>query len=175
MLALTLLAIGLIIAFLLGYAARRPNRFVVRRSALIKASPEKLHALISDLRRWTLWSPWEGLDPTMTRSYDGPAQGVGARYAWAGNRKVGQGRMEITASTPSQSVALRLEFLKPFAATNAVEFLLVPREDLTAVSWTMEGPDPYLSRVIKLFVNLEGMIGKDFERGLAQLKRLAEM
>lgn len=174
MLSLTLIAIACLIVMLLVIAARQPDRFRIQRSALIDARPEKLHALIDNLHHWRHWSPWEGLDPFMTRTYEGPDQGQGARYAWSGNRKAGAGRMEIVESVPGEKVRLALEFLHPFAARHDVEFILSERDERTAVTWVMEGPNPYPMRVLKLVLKLDGMIGNDFERGLGNLRRLAE-
>lgn len=173
-LTLTLLAILSLIAMLLVVAARRPDRFRIQRTALIGASPEKLHSLIDDLRRWQLWSPWEGLDIALARSYQGPERGVGARYAWSGNRKAGAGSIEIVESVPGERVRLALAFERPFAARNDVEFTLLPRDEHTVVVWAMEGPDPYAMRVLRLVFKLDRMVGRDFERGLANLRRVAE-
>lgn len=161
------------IAALLIYAATKPDTFRVQRSASIKAPPEKIVALLSDFRRWQAWSPWENRDPAMKRSFSGPANGKGAVYAWDGNSEVGKGSMEMTEVTPSK-VALNLDFIKPFEGHNKVEFLLESKGDATNVTWDMHGPMPYISKVITIFCDMDKMIGKDFEAGLANLKAVAE-
>jgi uncharacterized protein YndB with AHSA1/START domain len=141
---------------------------------VIKASPEKIYALIEDLHRWRAWSPYEKLDPAMTRTYGGSAGGLGSTYAWSGNGKAGAGRMEIVeAEAPSKLVA-RLDFTKPMEAHNKAIFTLVPEGDATRVTWAMEGPSPYLFKVMDVIFNMDKMAGKDFEAGLASLKAEAE-
>ncbi|TWG97346.1 polyketide cyclase/dehydrase/lipid transport protein [Nocardioides sp. J9] len=136
----------------------------------IQASPETVHALVDDFHQWVKWSPWEGLDPDLQRTYDG--EGVGATYAWSGNKKAGQGRMTFTSITPAQ-VVVALEFLKPFRAENTVTFDLTPVDGGTRVAWTMSGErNAVMSAMGRLF--FDKAIGKDFEKGLAALKRAAE-
>ncbi len=168
------LVIVVLLAGILLYATTRPDSFQVQRSAAIKAPPEKVFALINDFKRWDAWSPWEKKDPAMKRTFSATTSGKGAAYAWEGNREVGKGRMEITESTPSSAVALKLEFLEPFETQNAVRFTLEPKGELTQVSWTMNGPMPYISKVITIFCDMDAMIGKDFETGLGNLKAAAE-
>ncbi len=163
-----------LIAALLGFAATRPDNFRVERQLSIDAPPEKVYALISDFRDWTSWSPWEALDPAMERTYSGPASGAGAVYEWAGNKKAGAGRMEITdAALPSQ-LTIKLDFIKPFESNNIVEFTLDGRDDSTNVTWVMHGPNLFIGKVMSVFVSMDKMIGKDFEAGLANLKAAAE-
>lgn len=146
--------------------------FSLSRSARIEADPARVHDLVDDFHQWVHWSPWEGLDPEMEREYDGPARGVGSRYSWRGNSKAGEGSMEITASDPTQ-VELDLQFLKPFKATNVTRFDLVPDHGGTEVSWTMTGDrNPVMAVLGRLF--FDKAIAKDFDRGLARLKSLAE-
>ena len=146
--------------------------FEMSRSTTIAAAPERIHALLDDFHAWREWSPWEELDPDLQRTYTGPDQGVGAHYAWSGNKKAGQGTMEIIESTPS-SVAVDLRFLKPFEATNVTRFDLAPSGAGTAVVWTMTGERGALMGLMgKLY--FDKAIGKDFDRGLAQLKSAAE-
>lgn len=166
-------AVGLIVG-LLVYATTKPDAFLVQRSASIKAPPEKIFALIDDLQSWGAWSPWEKMDPTMKRIYSGPTSGKGARYEWEGNREVGQGRMEITDSSSPSKVVIQLEFISPFEAHNTAEFTLEGKGDSTDVTWAMYGPNPYLSKVMSVFFNMDSMIGKQFETGLANLKTAAE-
>ena len=146
--------------------------FSLSRSTHVAAPPERVRALVEDFRAWREWSPWEGLDPGMQREYGGPDRGVGATYHWAGNRKAGEGRMEVTASEPS-AVVVALEFLKPFAATNVTTFTLTPSADGTDVTWTMTGErSAAMALMGRLF--FDRSIGHDFERGLASLKSAAE-
>ena len=161
------------IAGVLALATTRPDVFRVQRSASIQAPPEKIHAVLSDFRGWEAWSPWEKLDPAMKRSYSGAASGKGAVYAWEGNGNVGQGRMEITDAAPSR-VAMDLDFVKPFEAHNKVEFLLTPKGGATEVTWSMRGGVPYLAKIVHLFIDMDAMVGGQFETGLANLKRLSE-
>lgn len=170
----TLLLIAIFVAGVLGFATTKPDTFSVQREVSIKAPPDKVAALIVDFRNWQLWSPWEKLDPDMQRTYVGPASGKGARYAWQGDDKVGAGRMEITdAATPERTV-IKLDFLKPFESHNTTTFALTPDGDSTKVSWTMTGPSPYVSKVMNVFVSMDTMIGKDFDKGLANLKAAVE-
>jgi Polyketide cyclase / dehydrase and lipid transport len=166
--------IVVLVAGLLLYAATRPDTFRVRRSASINAPPEKVFALLNDFHRWGVWSPWEKMDPSMKRIYSGAANGKGAVYEWEGNRKVGQGRMEITESSPSAGVTIRLDFIKPFEAHNVAEFTLEADGGSTNVTWWMHGHLPYIAKVIHVFFNMDRIVGKDFETGLANLKAVAE-
>jgi hypothetical protein len=164
----------LLIAAVLAFAATRPDSFNVRRAASIKASPEKIFPLINDFRSWGAWSPYEKKDPGMKRSFSGPAAGKGAVYAWEGNQDVGEGRMEIAEAAAPSRVTLKLDFIKPFEAHNTVDFTLEPRGDATDVTWAMQGPAPFVSKLIGLFIDMDAMIGRDFEAGLASLKAIAE-
>ncbi len=167
------LVVGVLIAAVLIFAATRPDTFRVQRAASIKAPPEKIAAVLSDFRGWEAWSPWEKMDPAMKRSYSGAPKGKGAVYAWQGNSEVGQGRMEITEAAPSR-VALNLDFVKPFEVHNKVEFTLTPKGDATEVTWSMVGPVPYVAKIVHLFVDMDRMVGGQFEAGLANLKAVAE-
>ena len=162
------------VAALLGYAATKPNTFCVQRTASINAPAEKIFTLISDFRRWLSWSPWEKLDPQLKRTYSGPADGRGAVYEWEGNKKVGTGRMEITEAALPSKIQIKLDFLKPFEAHNTAEFTLETRGNSTNVTWVMHGRQPFLFKVMTTFLNMEKMIGKDFETGLANLKNITE-
>jgi len=163
----------LVIAFII-LVALQPSTFRVARSATIAAPPELLFAQVNDLHRWEAWSPWAKLDPAMTQTYAGPPAGVGASSAWSGNNKVGEGRMTITASRPAESVTVRLEFLRPMRGTSVAEFTFEPRGGHTLVTWTMTGDKNFLSKAFCLFANMDKMIGGDFEKGLADLKRIAD-
>jgi hypothetical protein len=167
------LGLALLVGALLAFAATKPDHFRIQRSATLKAPPEKIFPLINDFSRWGAWSPYEK-DPAMKRSFSGPAAGPGAVYAWEGNKDVGQGRMEITQAAAPTLVALKLDFEKPFEAHNRVDFTLKPHGEATEVTWAMQGPMPYLSKVMTVFFDMDRMVGQDFEAGLASLKALAE-
>jgi uncharacterized protein YndB with AHSA1/START domain len=172
-----LIALGLIVLALvivLVYAATKPDAFRVQRAATIQAPPERVFPLINDFSSWRAWSPWEKKDPDLKRTYAGPASGKGAVYEWEGNKNVGQGRMEITDAAPPSRVTIRLDFLKPFEAHNTAEFTLDGRGDGTTVTWTMDGRQPFMLKVMSVFLDMDRIIGKDFEAGLANLKALAE-
>jgi uncharacterized protein YndB with AHSA1/START domain len=168
------IVVVVLVAALLVFAATKPDTFRVQRAASIKAPPEKVFALLNDFQRWEAWSPWEKKDPAMKRTFSVVTSGKGAQYAWEGNREVGQGRMEIAESVPPSKVTIKLDFLKPFEAHNTVEFTLDPKGDATNVTWAMQGDTPYLAKIIHVFIDMDSMVGKDFEAGLANLKTLAE-
>jgi uncharacterized protein YndB with AHSA1/START domain len=168
------IVVFVLITALLGYAATKPDVFRVERSASINAPPEKVFALINDLPSWVSWSPFEDLDPALKRAYSGPTAGEGATYAWEGNNQAGKGRMEITKSSPPSRIVIKLDFDKPFEAHNTAEFTLEPHGDSTSVTWAMHGPNPYVAKVMTLFFSMDGMVGKEFEKGLSNLKTLAE-
>lgn len=155
-----------------------PSAFRIERTMTIKAPPEAIFPLLTDLRAWQGWSPWEGKDPALKRVYSGPTSGPGAAYAWEGNDAVGAGRMEITDVTVPSRMAMRLDFLRPFEAHNQVLFTLTPTEGgargATTVSWVMTGENPFLAKVVQVFVSIDAMVGPDFEAGLANLRRSAE-
>ena len=174
MLKTILIVVAVFIVGVLAFAATKPDTFSVQRSASIKAPPEKIFAVINDFHRWPEWSPWEKLDPAMKRTQSGAASGKGAVYAWEGNSKAGDGRMEIIESTPASKVGIQLDFIKPFEGHNIAEFTFAPESDATRVTWTMHGPTPFVSKVMQVFVSMDTMIGKDFEAGLANLKTLTE-
>jgi uncharacterized protein YndB with AHSA1/START domain len=166
--------IVVVIAGVLVFAATKPDTFRVQRAASIKAPPEKVFALINDFNRWDAWSPWEKKDPAMKRTLGAARSGRGAVYAWEGNKDVGQGRMEITESVPPSRVRINLDFVKPFEAHNVVEFTLEPKGDATNVAWAMQGDTPYFAKIIHVFIDMDRMVGRDFEAGLANLKAAAE-
>jgi uncharacterized protein YndB with AHSA1/START domain len=168
------IALVLLIAALLIYAATKPDSFRIERTTTIKATPEKIFPLVNDFHQWEAWSPWEKIDPALKRTYAGAASGKGAVYEWSGNKDIGQGRMEIVESTPSTKVALKLDFITPFEAHNMVEFVLVPQGDSTTVTQAMYGPSPYVSKLMSLVFSVDKMVGGKYEEGLASLKSLAE-
>lgn len=169
-----LFALGLLIAAVLLYATTKPDEFRVERSIAIKAPPEKIFRLVNDLRSWESWSPWEKVDPAMKRSFSGPVSGEGARYAWDGNGDVGAGSMEIVESRPAEKIRIALHFTEPFEGRNTAEFAFVPAGDATQVTWSMAGPMPYLSKLMDIALNMDRMIGGEFEKGLANLKAATE-
>uniref|UniRef100_B0SUT4 Polyketide cyclase/dehydrase n=1 Tax=Caulobacter sp. (strain K31) TaxID=366602 RepID=B0SUT4_CAUSK len=173
---LKIIAIIVVVAIVavLGYAATRPNTFRVARSTVIKAPPEKIYAQIEDFHAWRAWSPYETLDPAMTRTYGGPASGLGSTYAWQGAGKAGAGRMEIVKATAPTELNMSLDFTKPFEAHHRAIFTLTPEGDATRVTWAMEGASPFMFKLMGLVFNMDRMIGKDFETGLAALKVEAE-
>ncbi len=176
MLTILLILVVLVVA-LLAYARTRPDTFRLERSIRIAAPMLQVAEQIDDFHRWTTWSPWEHIDPTMTRTFSGADTGVGAIYEWDSQGKAGAGRMEITemrAGAERGLIAIRLEFLKPWKATNTAEFLMTPTEAGTDLNWAMFGPSPFMSKVMGIFIDFDKMVGKDFEKGLEALKRNAE-
>ena len=159
-------------AALAAWIIMQPNRFVVTRSAVIDAPPEEVFRHINELRDWEAWSPWAKLDPAARNSYEGPAAGAGAAFEWSGDKKVGAGRMTIIDSRPFESVDIKLDMRKPFAASNDVSFRLAPEGERTRVTWTMSGPNTLLSKAMGLVVNCDKICGDQFEAGLANLNAL---
>ncbi|MBL0170336.1 MAG: SRPBCC family protein [Gemmatimonadaceae bacterium] len=174
MLKKILLGVVVFVVAVLGYAATRPDSFSLERTISISAAPEKVFAHLNDFHAWEAWSPWAKLDPAMTTTYDGATSGVGATYAWKGNSDVGEGKMEITGSTPATSVTIKLDFLSPFESHNTTVFTLTPNANGTDVTWTMSGPSTYMTKIMTSFVSMDKMVGPDFERGLQQLKTVSE-
>jgi uncharacterized protein YndB with AHSA1/START domain len=174
--AVLAVVLAIAIAIVLILAATKPDTLRVQRAAVVKAPPEKVFSLINDFHQWTTWSPWENKDPAMQRTYSGSASGRGAVYAWDGNRNVGAGRMEILDASSPSKIIIKLDFFKPFEGHNTAEFTMLPQGDAatTNITWVMHGPAPFMSKVMQVFMNMDNMIGKDFEIGLANLKRLTE-
>lgn len=173
-----LLVAGLLavaIGAVLAYAATKPDTFRVQRSASINAPPETIFPLLNDLRNFARWSPYEEKDPDMKRAYGGAESGKGATYEWDGDRNVGKGRIEIADTSPPTKVVLRLDMIKPFAAHNTVEFTLEPKGGATTVTWAMNGHTPYIAKIVHVFLDVDRMVGRDFEAGLAKLKTIAEL
>ncbi len=173
---LAIIAVGaaITIVVVLLLAAAKPDIFHVERTTEIAAPPERIFPLINDFRHWRSWSPYEKLDPAMTRTLKGAESGKGAIYEWSGKGKVGQGRMEIADTAPPSKIAIDLHFEKPFRADNTALFRLEPRGDTTKVIWAMNGKSPFVSKIMRTVFNMDRMIGKDFEAGLANLKAIAE-
>ena len=162
-----------VILFLI-IVALRPSHFHVVRTALISAPPAAVFVHINDFRKWEAWSPWAKRDPAARNGFEGPASGTGAVFTWSGNHEVGRGRMTITEHRPSERVCIRLEFFKPFACTNAVEFNFAPEGSQTKVTWSMAGKNNFMAKAIGLFMDCDKMVGGDFEKGLANLRAIAE-
>ena len=173
-LAVIAVVVAVIVAGILIYATTKPDSFTVKRSASIKAPPDRIFALISDFHGWGAWSPYEKKDPDMKRTFSGAGQGKGAIYEWDGNKNVGTGRMEIIESTAPRKIVIKLDFLKPFEGHNTAEFTMDPQGDNTTVTWAMYGPSSFIFKVMGLFMNMDKMIGKDYEAGLAAMKAAAE-
>jgi hypothetical protein len=170
------IAIGAVVllAIILGLAMSKPDTYTVERKVVIKAPPEKIIPLISDFHNWASWSPWEKLDPAMARTFSGAASGKGAVYNWKGNSDVGEGRMEVTDVAVPAKVDIKLDFIAPFASSNVTSFTLAPAADGTTVTWHMQGPMLMSTRLMSVFTSMEKMIAPDFEKGLAQMKAVAE-
>ncbi len=166
--------VAIVVALLMFSAMRRPDTFTVERRATIHAEPHTIFALLNDFHEWGKWSPWEHLDPNMTRTHGGPDSGVGASYAWSGNKRAGQGRMEILKSEPPSRLEIDLSFIKPFPSKNITTFTLTPTGGGTEVHWHMQGPASLMTKVFDMLMNMDKMVGKDFEQGLANLKKVTE-
>lgn len=166
-----LLALAFIIILLAVVLVGQPDEFTVSRWTKIAAPPARIFPYVNELRNWEAWNPWGKLDPNCKMTYEGPAAGTGASYTWAGNNKIGSGRNTITESVPNQLVRFRLEFVKPMTATNTAAFTFEPNGDQTVVTWTMTGKS---CKSFGLLMNTEKMCGSQFEKGLAQMKSVAE-
>ncbi len=174
MLKKILIALAVIVLIFVVVVALQPADFRITRSTTVAAPPEAVFAQVNDFHNWQQWSPWEKLDPELKRTYEGEPAGKGAVYAWAGNSDVGEGRMTITESRPSELVRINLEFLKPFAATNTTDFTFKPDGDKTSVTWDMSGKNGFMAKAFCLFMDMDTMVGGQFEEGLANLKSVAE-
>lgn len=158
----------------LAFAATRPDDFTIQRVATIPASADKVFAQLDDFHNWPAWSPWEKLDPDMKRSHSGAEKGKGAVYAWEGNNKVGSGRMEILETTPHSKLVIQLDFFAPWKARNTTIFTLSPEGSGTKLDWAMHGKNDFMGKVMCLFMDMDKMVGKDFEKGLDALKTAAK-
>ncbi len=168
------LILAVAIAAVLVLAMTKSGTLRVQRSIDIQAPPERIFPLISDFHQWVHWSPYERKDPEMKRTYEGAANGEGAVYAWNGDKNVGSGRMEILEASAPEKIVIKLDFFTPFEGHNTAEFTMLPQGDGTHVTWLMHGPARFMTRLIQVFMNLDNMIGKDFEAGLANLKTITE-
>jgi hypothetical protein len=164
----------LVIAALLIFIASRPSEFRIERTADVGVPPDVVFSIINDFHQWHRWSPWEKLDPAMKKTYDGPAAGPGSIHIWSGNKKVGEGRNTILDSKAGEYVRMKLEMFRPFACTNQVTFKLVPAGENTRVSWIMEGKNAFIPKAFCMVMNMDRMVGKDFEAGLANLNAAAQ-
>lgn len=174
---IALAVVGLVVVVIvavLAVATTRPDTLRVQRTTSIDAPPEKIFPLINDFHNWGSWSPYEKRDPAMKRTFSGAENGKGAVYEWEGNSQVGAGRMEITDVAPSSKVTIKLDFIKPIEGHDVAEFTLEPSGDSTNVTWAMYGPNRYIGKVISVFIDMDTMIGSDFETGLANLKNITE-
>ena len=166
--------VAIAIAAVLILAATKPGTLRVQRSVSIKAPAETIFPLIHDFQQWRSWSPYENKDRAMKRTYSGAERGKGAVYAWDGDKNVGSGRMEILEASAPQKIVIKLDFFTPFEGHNTAEFTMLPQGDGTHVTWVMYGPARFVTKLIQVFMNLDNMIGRDFEAGLANLKTVIE-
>jgi uncharacterized protein YndB with AHSA1/START domain len=169
-----LILVGLVAVLLVVIISLQPAEFSIKRSATILAPPSAVFSLVNDFHNWPAWSPWAKIDPDMKQIYDGPPAGAGASNTWIGNKKVGEGTMTILQSQPGESVLIKLEFRKPFKATNMVEFTFKENDGPTVVTWRMSGHHNFMMKGFHLLLNMEKMLGDQFEKGLAQMKTAAE-
>jgi hypothetical protein len=169
-----LIGLAIVVVLLVIIIALQPSTYRVERSATMNAPAPVVFAQVNDFHNWNAWSPWAKLDPAMKQTFEGAPAGTGAIYSWTGNKEVGEGRMTITESHPSDLVKIKLEFIKPFAANSDTVFTFKPEGNQTRVTWTMNGDNNFIAKAFHLFVNIDKMVGGDFEKGLAQMKSVAE-
>lgn len=169
-----LIALAVVAIALVGVVAVQPSGFRIARTTTISAPPPAVFAHVNDFHKWEAWNPWAKLDPAMKQTYEGASAGTGAIYTWAGNREVGEGRMTLTESRPTELIRIKLEFLKPFKATNTAEFTFKPEGDRTVVTWTMTGEKNFIAKAVGLVMNVDKMVGGQFETGLARMKSVVE-
>ncbi|ATB39062.1 hypothetical protein CYFUS_004501 [Cystobacter fuscus] len=174
MLKKILLGLAVVIVALFGVIATRPSTYSVQRSATFKAPPDVAFALVNDFHQWGGWLPWNALDPSQKTTFEGAPMGEGARYGWSGNDQVGEGRMLIEESKPNELVRIQLEFIRPFASTTRTTFTFKPAAEGVEVTWAMSGEDNFMGKAFSLVVDRDAMLGKDFDKGLAAMKTLAE-
>ncbi|MDA0833562.1 MAG: DoxX family membrane protein [Planctomycetota bacterium] len=169
-----LMLAGVVVGLILVVVAMRPAAFRFSRSTLIAAPSSEVFPLVNDFHNWETWSPWAKLDPNMQTTYEGPEEGTGASYAWSGDKNVGQGKMTILESRANELVKIKLEFLKPMVATNTTDFTFSPVGSQTHVDWTMTGKNDFMGNVFHTLMDMDAMLGKDFDKGLASMKAVAE-
>ena len=169
-----LLGLVAVIAIILVVASFQSEDMNVTRSATTSATPEAVFKIVNDFRQWDAWSPWSKLDPAMKKTFEGPPEGVGAVYRWSGNNEVGEGSMKLIESKPGEKVGMKLEFVRPFAGNNEVQFLFTPEGTGTKITWAMQSKKPFIGKIVGLFMDCEKMCGDQFLQGLASLKKVAE-
>jgi hypothetical protein len=169
-----LVGLAAVLGALAVFIATRPDAFHVERSIDIAAPPERAYSQVEDFHQWSTWSPWEKLDPEMKRSYSGAPSGTGAEYAWTGNKQTGEGRMTIVDATAPSRIAIKLEFIKPFAATNQATFVFAKTAAATRVTWAMDGKNNFMAKAFHLVMDMDKLVGGDFEKGLTAMKANAE-
>lgn len=174
MLWIILSVVAALVVVLIVIVATRPAEFRITRKGVIAAPPPVVFAHVNDFHAWEAWSPWAKIDPQCKVRYEGPTSGPGAVFGWSGNKQVGEGRMTIIESRPSELIRIRLEFLRPFKVTNTSEFTFAPTSGGTEVTWSMYGRNGFMSKAFSLFCDMDKMVGKDFEKGLAQMKSVVE-
>jgi hypothetical protein len=174
MLKIILIGLGVIVIALIVVVALQPSDYRVARSTSISAPPAAVFEQVNDFHKWAAWNPWGKIDPAMKQNYEGAPAGVGAGYRWAGNNEVGEGRMTITESHPHDLIRIKLEFFKPFAGNSVAEFSFKPQANQTAVTWSMAGENNFMAKAIHLFMDMDTMIGSQFEKGLADMKAVVE-
>ena len=167
-------ALVVVVALFGTIAAFQPDQFKVERQIAIAAQPDAIFPLVNDFRQTFNWSPWADLDPAMSKSFEGAVEGPGSIYTWDGNEAVGAGRMTITESVADERVRMKLENYRPFESTSTVDIVLTPGESATVVTWSLSGRLNFLEKAFSVFVDMDNIIGPDFERGLTRLKALAE-
>ncbi len=165
---------GIAVAVFAVVASMQPDQFKVTRSTVIAAPAAEVFAQVNDLHNWQAWSPWAKIDPNAKEIFEGPRAGKGAVFKWAGNNKVGEGGMIIYESRANERIAMHLEFLRPFKASNSAEFTFKPEGNGTRVTWSMSGENSFVAKAIGLVMNCDKMVGRQFEKGLAQLKSVVE-
>jgi polyketide cyclase/dehydrase/lipid transport protein len=174
MLLKILIALVAVVAAFAAFVALQPSEYRVARSATIAAPAPDVFAQVNDFHKWDAWSPWAKLDPNAKTTFEGASAGEGAIFTWAGNREIGEGRMSLTQTRPVELIRIRLDFVQPMAGTSTAEFTFKPEGDRTAVTWAMFGQNNFVSRAICLFMNQDKMLGGYFEKGLENLRAVAE-
>lgn len=174
MLKKIIMGLAVIVAAFVAVVVAQPSEFRIVRTTSMAAPAPIVFAQVNDFHGWEAWSPWAKIDPAMKQTYAGAPAGAGAMYTWAGNSEVGEGRMTVTESRPNDLIRIKLEFLKPFAATNAAEFTFKSEGDRTAVTWSMTGQNNFVGKVLCLFMDMDKVVGGQFDKGLASLKSISE-
>ena len=174
MLKKILMFLGVIIVGILALAAAQPSEFRVERSTTIQAPADIIFNQVNDFRKWAAWSPWVKLDPNAKYTFEGAEQGAGAVHTWDGNSNLGAGKMTIIESTPHSAIKIQLDFEKPMKSTNSTDFKFDHQNDVTTVTWSMSGKCNYMCKLMGLFMNMDKMIGTQYEKGLTDIKAISE-